>query len=83
MGARSRKLVTTNKSTVVTKSFFDSIVVEDGEGDGCLPDPPRTDESDGFQVFGEFNDLFNQVVASETVPGRRRRQFAERYAMKM
>jgi hypothetical protein len=33
MGTRSRKLITPDESPVLTKSFFDSVVVEDGESD--------------------------------------------------
>jgi hypothetical protein len=50
--ARSRKLITTNKTSVLAKSIFGSNVVEDGEGDRRLPDPPCTDESDSFEIFG-------------------------------
>jgi hypothetical protein len=70
MGARSRKLITADKSTVFAKSSFDPIVVEDGEGDSCFPDPPCTDESDGFEVFSESGDLLDQLVTSETVSRR-------------
>ena len=59
MGARRGELVTADESTVIAKPFLDAIVVEDGQRDGCLADPPGTDESDGFQVFGEVNDLLD------------------------
>jgi hypothetical protein len=59
MSARSRKLITTNKSSVIAKSIFDPIVVEDGEGDRRFPDPPCTDESNGFEVLSESSDLLN------------------------
>jgi hypothetical protein len=73
MSARSRELIATDESTVLAKPFLDAIVVEDGEGDGCFPDPPCTDESDGFQVFSESDDLLDQLFASETGPWRRGR----------
>jgi hypothetical protein len=73
IGARSRKLITAHESTVFTKSYFNPIVVEDGEGNGCFSNPPCTDESDGLEVIGKPNDLLNQVIASETVPRRRGR----------
>ena len=83
MGARCGKLIATDKSSVGAKSLFDPIVVEDGEGNGCFPDSPCTDESNRFEVIGECNDLLNQVVTSKTVPRRRGRQFTQRLAMKL
>jgi hypothetical protein len=71
MSARSRELVAADESTVIAKPFLDAIVVEDSEGDGCFPDPPCTDESDGFEVFGNSDDLLDQLPASETGPWRR------------
>jgi hypothetical protein len=53
-------------------------VVEDGESDGCLPNPSCTNESDGFEVFGETDELLDQLVASETGPRRRGRQHSKR-----
>jgi hypothetical protein len=47
MSTGTGELVTTNESTVVTESFSDAIVMEDGQSDGCLPDPAGTNESDG------------------------------------
>ena len=71
LGTRSRKLITADESTVLTKPVSDSIMVKDGEGDRCFPGPPCADESDGLEVFGESNDLFNQLVPSKTVSRRR------------
>ena len=73
MNTGSRELVTTNKSTVVAKPVLDPIVVEDSEGNGCFPDSPCTDESDGFKVFSESGDFLNQFVAPKTGPGPRGR----------
>jgi hypothetical protein len=75
VSARSRKLITTDKSAVIAKSVFDPTVVEDSESNRRFPDPPRTDESDGFEVFGESDDLLNQLVTPEKVPGGRGRRF--------
>jgi hypothetical protein len=83
MGAGSRKLIAAYKSTVVAKSFFDPIVVEDREGNGRLPDPPSANQSDGFEVFSESDDFLNQLATSETIPRRRRRKFTGRNAMEM
>ena len=45
IGARSRELVTTNKSTVIAKPFLYAIVVEDSSRNRRLPDATRTNES--------------------------------------
>jgi len=42
---RSGELVATDESTVITKPFFDTIVVEDSQGDRCFSDSTWTDES--------------------------------------
>lgn len=73
MGARSGKPITADEATVVTESFLDSIMVENSKGDRRLPDPCGTNESDGFVVFSESDDIFNQLIAAETNPWRRRR----------
>jgi hypothetical protein len=75
VSARSGKLITSDKPSVLANSIFDPIVVEDGEGDRRLPDPPCADESDGFEVFCESDNLLNQLVTPETVPGGRWRGF--------
>jgi hypothetical protein len=59
MRTRSRKLIAANKSPVIAKPFFDPTVVEDGESDRRFPDPPCTDENDGFEVLGEPDNLLN------------------------
>ena len=76
MSTRCRKLITTDKSAVIAKSILDATVAEGGQCDGCLADPSGTDESDGRQIFCETNDPLNQLVASETRPWRRRREFS-------
>ena len=68
--ARWRELVTTNESTVMAKPLLDSIVVEDGQGDGRLADSPSTDEGDWSTVLGEIDYLLDQLVASEEGPWR-------------
>ena len=73
MGTRSWELIAPDESTVVSKSFFDPVVVENSESNRRFADPSCTDESDGFQVFGESDDPFNQIIASETSPRGRGR----------
>jgi hypothetical protein len=75
MEVRSWELITADESPVFAKPVLDAIVVEDGQRDGRFPDAPCTDESDGFEVFGETDDLLDQFVTSETRPGRRGRRF--------
>ena len=71
------ELVTTDEPAVFTKPFFNAIVVEDSERDGCFPDPTRANESDGREVLGETNDLVDQLVASETGPWWRGRRLSK------
>ena len=80
MGARGEELITTDKPTVVSKPLPGAIVVEDGQSDRCLPDSPCADESDWSEVFCEINDLLDQLIAPETSPRRRGRQFSRRDA---
>jgi len=77
MSARSWELIATDEPAVIAEPFLDSIVVEDRESDGSFPDSPCTDESDGFEVSGEANELLDQPVTSETGPWRRGRQFSQ------
>ena len=70
MNARGGELVATDKPTVGSESFLDAIVVEDGERDGSFPDPPCAYEGDWGEIFCEANDLLDQILASETGPGR-------------
>ena len=81
LGARGLESIAADESTVPAESFFDPIVVEDFESNGCLPDPPCTDESDRLEVFSESDHLLNQLVASETAPRGRGRQFPKRDSM--
>ena len=77
MSARGRELVATDESTIASKPCLDAIMVEDGQSDGCFPDPPWTDESDWSEVFSEANDFLDQVVASKTGPRPRGGKFSE------
>ena len=82
MGTRSWELITTDESTVLAESVFDPTVVENSESNGRFPNPSCTDESDGFEPFGESDDLVDQPFTSETIPGRRRGQFTNGHAVK-
>ena len=82
MSARGRKLITADESAVPAKPSLDLIVVENSERNARFPDPPCTDESDGFKIFSEFDDLLNQSVASETDSRGRGRGFTRRLAVK-
>ena len=82
MSARGRKLITADESAVHAKPFFDLFVVENSERNAGFPDPPCADESDGFKIFSESDDLLNQFIASETGPWGRGRGFTERLAVK-
>ena len=76
MSVRCDELITPDESTVVTESLPDAIVMEDGQCDGRLPDPTDTDESDWCEVFGQTDDLLDQLAASEARPWGRGRRFA-------
>jgi hypothetical protein len=52
------------------------MVVEDSEGDGSLSNSAGTDESDGSEVFGKINDLFDPLVTSKEDPRWRRWGFS-------
>ena len=75
MGGRGGELVAPNKSSVMAKSLFDPIVVEDGQGDRCLADSTSTDESDWNKPFGEIDHLLDQLVTAEEGPWWQRRRF--------
>ena len=66
-------MIATNEPAIVSKPLLDAIVVEDSEGDGCLPDPSWADESEWSEVLSEVDDLLNQIVASKTGPRTRGR----------
>ena len=83
VGTRSRELIATNESAVITKPILDPIVVEHGKGDGRFPNPPCADESNRFEVFSQTGNLLDQFAASETGPGRRRRRFSKRDTTQM
>ena len=76
MSTRGGELVATDESTVVAKPLLDPVVVENGQGNGCLPDSSGTDESDRNEVLGEVKYLLDQLVASEEGPRWWRRKFS-------
>ena len=65
MGGRGGELVASDEPTVMAKSLFDPIVMEDGQRDGRLADSANTDESGWDKIFGEIDHLLDQLVASE------------------
>ena len=58
-------MIAANEPTVVPESLFDAVVMEDGQGDVRLPDPAGTNESDGCEVFGQTDDLLDQLATTE------------------
>ena len=58
--------------SIIAETLFDTIVMEDRGSDVSFPNPPRTNESDRFEVFGKASDPLDQPVASETSPRPRR-----------
>jgi hypothetical protein len=82
MGTRSWKLITADESAVPAESLFDLIMVEDFESNSCLPNPPCANKSYRCELFGKSDNLFNQLIASKTVPRCRGRQFTRWDTMK-
>ena len=56
------ELVTTDEPLVVAKPLLDPIVVENGQSDGCFPNPTSANESDWMEIFSEINHLLNQLI---------------------
>jgi len=83
IGKGRREFVAMDKSAVVAKSFFDAVVVKDGEGDSGFPDSPCTNESNGLESVDEFNDLLDQGVASEKRLRCRGRYLSDRNAIEV
>ena len=81
IGARSWELVATNKPSVVTEPFYDTVMVEDGQCDRGLPDSTWADESNRSKMFSEANDLLDDFFTPEKGLGWRRWQFAKRDPM--
>ena len=50
---------------MVAKPSFDTVVMEDGEADGCFPDSTDANESNGVEVFSETDDPVDQIITSE------------------
>lgn len=57
-----------DKPTILAKPSFNTIVVEDGQSDGCLADSTSTNQSDWHEAIREGNNLLDQLIASEEDP---------------
>ena len=55
----SRELITADESTVIAKLIFDPLIVENSKSYRSLPDPSCTDESEGFEVFCQSDNLLD------------------------
>ena len=76
MSTRGGELIAADEPAVVSKPLLDPVVVENGQGNGCLPDSPGTDESDRNEVLGEVDYILDQFVASKEGPRWGRREFS-------
>ena len=76
VSARGGKFVTADESTVVAKPLLDPVMVENGQGNGRLPDPSGANESNWNEVLGEVDYLLDQLVASKQGPLWRRWEFS-------
>ena len=77
MSARGWELVAADESAILPKPSLDPVVVKDGQGNGGLPDPASTNESNRGEVLSEIAYLPDQLVASEEGSWRRWRGFSE------
>ena len=68
MSERGGELVAANEPAVVAKTLLDAIVMEDGQGNGCLADSTSTDESKWSEGFSQADYLLDQVVSSKKRP---------------
>ena len=68
MSGRGREPVATNEPAVVSEPLPNAVVVENIQSDGCFPGSFCTYESDRGEIFGETNNLLDQLVTSETGP---------------
>ena len=82
LGPRGLKLVAADKPPVFVEPFLDATVVEDAQGNGCLANTTRTDESDWGEAFSETDDLLNQLIPSEEGPWWWGRRFSQYPAFK-
>ena len=65
------ELVTSNEPTILAEPLLDTIMMEDSKSDGRFADSANTNESGWGETFCQGNDLFDQIITSET--GSRRR----------
>ena len=79
MGTGGRELVAADEPAVMAKPQFDSIMVENRQRNGRLPNPPGANESDWMKVFNEMDYPLDQFIASKERPWWRRWQIP-RYA---
>ena len=68
MSERGRELVAADEPTVVAKTLFDAIVVEDGESDGRLANSTNPDESEWSKLFCQTDELPDQLISSKEFP---------------
>lgn len=59
MSTRRREPIATDESTVFSEPDLDAIVVKDSKGNRCFPDPPCTNERNGFESFSGADNLFD------------------------
>ena len=62
---RGGELVAADEPAVVAETFFDTVVVEDGESDKRLADSTRTNESEWSQVFRQTDEIPDQLISSK------------------
>ena len=59
MATRGRELVATDEPAVVAEPLLDSIVVENGQGNGGLSNSASADESDWAKVLSKVDCIID------------------------
>jgi hypothetical protein len=63
-----RELVAPDETAVLAETSLDAIVMKDSQRDRCLADPSSADQSHGFEVFGEANNLPQSTRRGQSRP---------------
>ena len=69
MSEHGWELVASDEPKLLAKPLFDTIMMKDGQSDGCLTNPVSTNESNWGKIFGETNNPLDQLVTPETGSG--------------
>ena len=54
-----------DEPAVFSKLLLDLVIVEEGQGNGCLANSTSTNESNGCEVFGKADNLLDEIITSK------------------